>query len=219
MPKRPGARTVAARGVPQPAPAAAGPDAPQPAVLPDDAVEVAFVTGAHGVRGEINVKPHAAQPEALHGTRRWYAALPPGPRRPGAGPVLPPVCLLRVLRTRTQGDHLVAAIEGVGDRDAAEGLVGATLHVARSSFPSLDDDTFYWVDLIGLEVRNREGVDLGVVTGLIETGPHCVLRIAAPSGATSDAEPVEVLVPFVGHYVDRVDLPGRCVHVDWQADY
>ena len=55
---------------------------------------------------------------------------------------------------------------------------------------------------------------LGTVVGLIETGPHCVLRIQP-----ADADADEVLIPFVDAYVDRVDLPGRTVHVDWQADF
>ena len=61
---------------------------------------------------------------------------------------------------------------------------------------------------------NRAGVELGTVSGLIETGPHCVLRV---SSAGDEAR--ERLIPFVAAYVDAVDLPGRRIAVDWDPDY
>jgi 16S rRNA processing protein RimM len=66
-------------------------------------------------------------------------------------------------------------LPGPDDRDAAEALTGARIFVSRASFPTPDDNEFYWVDLIGLAVRNRAGWTLGTVSHLIETGPHCVL--------------------------------------------
>ena len=63
-------------------------------------------------------------------------------------------------------------------------------------------------------MRNREGVALGEVVGLVETGPHCVLRIQ-PADPKAD----EVMVPFVDAYVDRVDREARTIDVDWHSDY
>ncbi len=81
---------------------------------------------------------------------------------------------------------MVASVRDVNDRSAADALRGARIFVSRGSFPSTGDDEFYWVDLIGLQVRNRDGVLLGAVSGLIDTGVHSVLRSAAgersPSG-------------------------------------
>ena len=125
---------------------------------------------------------------------------------------MPP--LLRVRSAREQVDTVVAVCEDLDDRDAAEKLAGARVFIARSSFPTPDEGEFYWVDLIGLAVRNREGVALGDVVGLIETGPHCVLRIQP-----ADPKAGEVLVPFVDAYVDAVDREARTIVVDWQADY
>lgn len=191
--------------------------------LPDDAVEVARVIGAWGVKGGLKLKPFAADPQALFSTKRWYLAAPePSPSRPvpapgpaaAARPVFPQ--LLRVKQAREHGDGVVATVDELDDRDAAEALKGARVFVSRQSFPTPDEGEFYWVDLIGLDVVNREGLALGRVEGLIETGPHCVLRIVPPAGsAASD----EVLVPFVDAYVDTVDLAGRRITVDWQPDF
>ena len=175
---------------------------------PEDAVEVGRILGAWGVKGGLKVKPFSADPQALFSSKRWY--LEPNEAKPGQS--VP--ALLRVRSAREQGDSVVAVCDDVDDRDAAEKLAGARVFIARSSFPTPDEGEFYWVDLIGLAVHNREGVALGSVVGLIETGPHCVLRIQP-----ADPKAGEVLVPFVDAYVDRVDREARTILVDWQADY
>ncbi len=101
------------------------------------------------------------------------------------------------------------------DRNAAEALRGARVFVPRSSFPSTADDEYYWVDLIGLEVVNREGIVLGAVRELLATGPQTTLVIAAEQ----DGKAIERMVPFVSAFVDGVDLAGRRITVDWQPDY
>ena len=180
------------------------------AVLPPDVVEVGRVVGAWGVRGGIKVKPFSADPQALFSTKRWYLT-PAEPARPGglAHPVL-----LRIVQAREQGDGIVATVQDLDDRDLAESLKGARVFVPRTSFPTPDEGEFYWVDLIGLSVVNREQQELGAVVGLIETGPHCVLRVQPPA---TDAD--EILIPFVDAYVDAVEQAERRIRVDWQADY
>jgi 16S rRNA processing protein RimM len=181
----------------------------EPAALPADAVEVGRVSGAFGIKGWIKVQPFSGDPQALFSSKRWFLVAPEAPpapkQRPGPGFPL----LLRVVQAREHGDQIVAAIQELADRDVAEALRGARVFVPRSSFPTASAGEFYWVDLIGLTVANREGTELGSVSGLIETGPHCVLRIQ-PAG---DGE--ERLIPFVDAYVDAVDLNIRRITVDW----
>jgi 16S rRNA processing protein RimM len=90
--------------------------------------------------------------------------------------------------------------------------------VPRSSFPAAKEGEYYWVDLIGLQVVNREGLDLGQVRDLMSTGPQTVLVIEAPAEG-SGGKPVERMIPFVGAFVDGVDIPGKRITVDWQSDY
>ena len=82
-------------------------------------------------------------------------------------------------------------------------------------FPTAGTDEFYWVDLIGLEVVNREGVALGQVRELLSTGPQTVLVM----GYEQDGKPQERMIPFVAAFVDDVDLAARRITVDWQPDY
>ena len=185
---------------------------------PADAVEVGLVLGAWGIKGGIRVKPFSTDPQALFSSKRWFIQ-PAAPVAAGVrAPALPQV--LRIVTVRTQGDSIVATLHDVDDRTRAEALKGARIFIARSSFPTADADEFYWVDLIGLTVFDRQGQTLGQVSGLLETGAHCVLQVAAvgaADGAPGPAAPM--LIPFVGAYVDEVDLAGKRIVVDWAADY
>ncbi len=198
-------------------PASTAPDA---ADWPADAVEVGRIVDAWGVKGWIKVQPFASDPQALFSSRRWFLKPPEatgGPRRPVAA-ALPG--LLRIIQAKDHGEVVVAQVQDVADRSAAEALRGARIFVARSSFPTAGGDEYYWVDLIGLAVVNRQGAALGTVAGLIDTGPHSVLRVvpeAIPSGMT--AEEAERLIPFVAAYVDDVNLAERCITVDWGLDF
>jgi 16S rRNA processing protein RimM len=186
---------------------------------PDDAVEVGSVVAAWGIKGWIKVQPYAADPQALFSTKRWFLKPPAGPfgRRPGAN-TLPP--MLRILQAKAHGDGIVAQAQEVADRSAAEALHGVRIFVSRRSFPTADADEYYWVDLIGLAVFNRQGEALGAVAGLLDTGPHSVLRVAPDSVAEGQtAQGAERLIPFVAAYVDSVNLAERRIIVDWGLDY
>ena len=188
--------------------AASIPSAPEPE-RPADAVEVGRVVGAWGIQGGIKVKPFAADPQALFSTKRWFVE-PPVVRKPGA--VLP--ALLRIVSAREQGEYIVATAQELPDRNAAEALRGARILVSRASFPAPDSDEFYWIDLIGCRVFDRQARELGRVDHLVETGPHCVLVIRP-----DEADQPELMIPFVAAYVDRVDTLGRRIEVDWSDDF
>jgi 16S rRNA processing protein RimM len=184
----------------------APPDPGEPA-WPDDAVEVGRIVGAWGVKGALRVQAYAASPQALFSSRRWFLQPPEAARAPADGPRL-----LRITGAREHGDGIVATAQDIADRDAAEALRGARIFVSRASFPTPEPGEYYWVDLIGLDVVDREGRLLGVVADLMDLGPHAVLQVRPPQ---PDAG--EVLIPFVAAYVDDVDLAGRRIAVDWAA--
>jgi 16S rRNA processing protein RimM len=188
--------------------------------FPDDAIEVGRVLGAWGIKGGIRVQPFSKDPQALFSSRRWFIRPPETPvagPRPVAG-AYPPV--LRITHSKEQGDAVVATAQELPDRNAAEAMKGARIYIARSSFPTAGDGEFYWIDLIGLAVVNRQGEALGTVSGLIDTGAHSVLRVLRPD-APADASPeaAERLIPFVAAYIDDVSLADQRITVDWGLDY
>ncbi len=191
----------------------------QSSALPDDAVEVARVLDAWGVKGWLKVLPHSSEPDALLHAKAWFLQAPEARFRPGFSAFKGTVSV-SVSECKLHSDSVVAKIEGLDDRNAAEALKGARIFLPRSAFPRTDTDEYYWVDLIGLEVFNREGLSLGCVRDLMATGPTSVLVVeyAAP-GEDGQARSAERMIPFVSAYVDAVDLPARRITVDWQPDY
>lgn len=190
----------------------------QVAELPADAVEIGHVQEAWGVRGWVRVHGLSQSGDALLHARRWYLQPPLASRSPRARAfdAFQGTVAVAVTEARWHGDAVVVHFDGVDDRGLAERLRGARIHIARADFPPTDDpDEFYWVDLIGLSVVNREGVVLGVVEDLLPTGPHAVLCLRDGTGEQA----VERLIPFVSAYVDAVDLAARRITVDWQPDY
>src|SRR5512133_193939 len=180
------------------------------AELPADAIEVGRIADAWGIKGWFKVLPYSADPEALFSSKRWFLL----PAEKGAKTFFG-VAQLAIKEAKVHSDTVVASAQGVDDRTAAEALRGARIFVARSSFPSAEKDEYYWVDLIGLNVVNREGVAMGTVKELLSTGAQTVLVLEY----SQDGKAQERMIPFVSVYIDEVDLPGRRILVDWQADF
>lgn len=188
--------------------------------FPEDAIEVGRIVGAWGIKGWIRVQPFSADPKALFSSRRWFLRPSEAPRPAATAAATVPPRLLRITHSKQQGDSVVAAAQEIPDRSAAEAMKGLRVFVARSSFPTPATGEYYWVDLVGLQVVNREGEALGEVIDLLDTGAHSVLRLRrpdAPEGAS--AAEAERLIPFVGAYIDDVDLAARRIVADWGLDY
>lgn len=192
-------------------------------VWPEDAIEVGRIIDAWGVKGGIKVLPFSSDPQALFCTKKWFVqpaeitgTVVSKPASTGASasalPRLTQPRLLKVKQAREQGDVIVATIDDFEDRNSAEMLKGARVFVSRSAFPTPDNDEFYWVDLMGLTVVNRQGETLGTVFDLLDTGPHCVLRLKAEDNT-------ERMIPFVSAYIDSVSLADRRIVADWGLDY
>ena len=187
--------------------------------LPDDLIEVGRILDAWGVKGWLKILPHSTEPEALFSAKSWFLQAPDAKFRPGFNAFTGTVSIA-VEEAKTHSDSVVAKIDGLDDRNDAESLRGCRIFLPRSAFPKASKDEYYWVDLIGLNVVNREGIALGCVRDLMATGPQSVLCVeyqARLEDGTSKAE--ERMIPFVSAYVDSVDIAGKLITVDWQPDY
>ena len=177
---------------------------------PADAIEVGRILDAWGIKGWFKVLPHSADPEALFSSKCWFLM----PSERGAKTFSGVACL-KIKESKTHSGTVVACADGVADRSVADALRGARIFVPKSSFPAAQIDEYYWVDLIGLNVVNREGQHLGMVRDLMSTGPQTVMVI----DDVQVDQTVERMIPFVSVYVDDVNLAGRRILVDWQPDY
>jgi len=178
--------------------------------LPSDAIEVGRISDAWGIKGWFRVLPYSADPEALFSSKRWFLM----PAEKGVK-TFSGAARMAIVQAKMHSGMVVASAREVDDRDTAELLRGARIFISRGSFPTAREDEYYWVDLIGLSVVNREGVALGTVSELISTGTQTVLVM----DSDMDGKRIERMIPFVSVYVDDVDLTSRRILVDWQADY
>jgi 16S rRNA processing protein RimM len=166
---------------------------------PGTRVPLGRVGGPYGVRGWVRITSGTQPPEKIFEYRPWLL------ERNGAWhPV-------EVISGRVHGKGLVAQLAGCSDRDQAAALAGAEIAVARTALAEPAADEYYWADLVGLAVVTSEGVDLGVVDHLIETGANDVLVVRGER---------ERLIPFTpGHAVVAVDLEQRRLTVAWDPAF
>ncbi|MCA1324620.1 ribosome maturation factor RimM [Herbaspirillum sp. alder98] len=180
---------------------------------PDDLVTVGYVTGAYGIQGWVRVKPYSSDADALLSAKTWWLDKPGTPKQD-----------IEVMQSKGHSGDVVARLVGVADRNAAEAMKGHVVHISRRHFPALDDGEFYWVDLIGLSVENLQGVQLGVVSDMMDNGAHPILKVAralpeAPADGKPGANQTEQLIPYVDQFVKTVQLQEKKIIVDWDLDY
>ena len=156
------------------------------------------IAAPFGIKGWVKVQPFSEDPGTLMDFESW---------RIGRGAEQTHYTVETV---QDHGNAMVAKLEGIDDRDKAYALRGMEVSVARSSLPPPAEDEFYWSDLVGLTAVNREGVELGKVDSLMETGAHDLLVIKGKR---------EHLIPFVAQFVGKVDVVGGQIEVDWGEDY
>ena len=163
---------------------------------------MAHVKEPFGLTGRVKLHVYSDELRSLGQFGTWWISGPDG--RPAWSGIKPEEFV-------EHGGSVVAKLPGVDDRDRAFTYKGWRIAIARSEFPANASEDFYWADLIGLAVGNRDGAELGKVADLMDLGPHQVLRVT--DGGR------ETLIPFVAQYIDSVDLAGGRIAVDWGLDY
>lgn len=164
----------------------------------DALVVMGRISAPYAIRGWVRIQTQTEYIDSLLDYPLWYVGRK-GQWRP-----------FRLIEGKAHGQYLLAHLEGMNDRDAAETVMGMEIAVPREDRPAAEEGEYYWDDLIGLDVVNVEGAALGQVTGLLETGAHDVLQIKGER---------ERLVPFVDAYVREVDLAARRIVVEWGLDW
>lgn len=163
---------------------------------PETRACVAAVAGAKGLGGAVRLKTFTADPAAVAG----FAALEDDAGRP-----------VRLTVLERRAEVTIAAIEGVGDRAAAEALRGTRLYVARADLPPAGADEFYHVDLIGLAATLAGGSNAGHVVGRVaavhDFGAGDVIEIRGPGDAS-------VMLPFTRETVPEVALAEGRLTID-----
>jgi len=171
---------------------------PQDRSQPGEPVILGRVVGLFGVKGWIKVFSHTDPRSAILEHAHWRL------RRGGEW------ADWRLAEGRQHGKSVVARLHGVEDRELAAELVGADIGIDRSELQDTMPGQFYWADLEGLQVVQRDGRPLGRVAYLLATGANDVMVVQGER---------EILVPFLmDTVVLDVDLSAGVIRVDWEWD-
>ncbi|MES2353531.1 MAG: ribosome maturation factor RimM [Pseudomonadota bacterium] len=179
----------------------------------NDIVVMGRVTIPHGVKGWVKIKVFTEAPDNLLDYPVWWLNTQAGWRQ----------YKLNDAEWRESG--LVACFEGFDNRTTVETLKGMEVGIPRSELPAPSEGEYYWTDLIGLEVINKQGELFGTVDGLIETGANDVMVVCEESSHSPVPSPgekparVERLIPYIETVIVSVDLTSRRIVVDWGLDY
>ena len=164
---------------------------PEPVVL-------GRISGFFGVRGWVKVYSYTEPRDAVLNYKSWLLSSDGDWRT------------AEVAEGKRHGKTVIARIEGIDDRDQAAALIGCDIGVPRSELPETDEGQYYWSDLEGLQVKTKNGTELGKVEYLLETGANDVMVINGEQ---------QYLVPFViDDVVLDVDLAAGVITVDWDWD-
>jgi 16S rRNA processing protein RimM len=155
---------------------------------------------SYGLKGWVHVQAYTSDPKEIFQYDTWQLCWPNGK-----------VQVYTFKEGRSHGgEGIVAHLVGSDDRDVARLLTGAEVQIAKHLLPELDDDAFYWTDLIGMQVDSKEGQHYGVVERIFDNGAHDVIAVKGTR---------ERLIPLViDDTVVDIDQVARKITVDWPED-
>lgn len=156
------------------------------------------IVGVFGIRGWVKVFSETRPREQIFKYSPWFIE------------INGTVTEIDVLDGRPQGKGLIASLKGYSDRNAAKQLVGAEITIPQHMLPAAGIDEYYWSQLIGLSVVNTQGIELGHVESLFETGANDVLVVKGDK---------ERLIPFTQFAVLEIEIDRGKITVDWDEDF
>lgn len=164
-------------------------------------VVIGRIVGLFGVKGWVKIRSYTDPREQIARYRPWRVQ------------VDGEWCSLDAETVRSQGKSLIARLVGIADRDQAVRLMNSDILIERRQLPALGENEFYWRDLQGLKVLNLQGIELGTVQSLLETGANDVLVVRKDTGP-------EILVPYlIDRVIQSVDMKSGVIRVDWEEDF
>ena len=158
------------------------------------------VTGVHGLGGNLKVWSFAESINTFCPGTNIFLKSEEGLSEPVA-----------ILKASAHGKGVLLSLEGINTRELAQDLVGNKILIDRSQLPEPAEDTWYWQDLLGLDVFDHEKGFIGKITDIFPTGANDVLVVTEKDR--------ETLVPMHKHFVESVDIEKRTVRITLPEDY
>jgi 16S rRNA processing protein RimM len=163
---------------------------------PDDLVVMGQVIAPFGIKGWLRIRSFTDEIDGLTNYSQWWLQLASGWK------------MFELAESNVGNKGLTARLAEIADRTQAEMLSNAQVAVSRAALPQLEEDEFYWADLIGFSVETPAHEKIGVLNGWLETSAADVLVV---KGETEHLIPAALIID--------VDRDGRTIRADWGLDY
>lgn len=162
-------------------------------------VAMGYIKGVFGIKGWLKIAANTEYSDSLLDYPEWHFT------KDGK------TVSVTLEAGKVVNGELQVKFEGIDDRDSAFSLRGYTIEIPREAFAPTEEDEYYWADLVGMTVVNKDDTVLGKVSNLMETGANDILMI--------DGEHGQILIPFVSQYIETVDTGSKTITADWGLDY
>ncbi len=162
-------------------------------------VAMGYIKGVFGIKGWLKIAANTEYSDSLLDYPEWQLV------KDGK------TVVVTLEEGKVVNGELQVKFEGIDDRDLAFSLRGYTIEIPREAFAPTEEDEYYWADLVGMTVVNKDHTVLGKVSNLMETGANDVLVVNGKYG--------QILIPFVSQYIETVDTGSKTITADWGLDY
>ncbi|PVZ85652.1 ribosome maturation factor RimM [Serratia sp. S1B] len=175
-------------------------------VVPQQPIVLGKMGSTYGIRGWLRVFSSTENAENIFDYQPWFI------QRSGQWQ------LIELEDWKRHNQDLIIKINGVDDRDAANLLTNFEIVVDSEQLPPLEEDDYYWKDLMGCQVVTTSGYELGKVVDMMETGSNDVMVVQANLKDAFGMK--ERLVPFLhGQVIKKVDLAAKIIEAEWDPGF
>lgn len=157
-------------------------------------IKVGKIIGFHGLKGEVKVKSSTdfAKERFQVGNELFLSDQKN-------------IIEVKIRSVRYHKNNYLIAFDGYPSLNDVEMFKGYDLIVKEEMLNELEEDEFYYFDLIGMKVYDHDNNLLGTVSSVMETGANEVLVIKGDK---------EILIPFVDHFIKDIDLDNKTIHME-----
>ena len=156
------------------------------------------IVGLHGTKGNCKIRSYAESLSVFQSDSVVFVATSDGRQKP---------FVINWLKPHAKA--ALISLKGVDTRAQAEALIGCELFIEKSRLPDPEEGTYYWFDLIGLDVFDVDQKYLGRLESIIQTGSNDVYVVKENDR--------EILIPALESVVQNIDLKNRRMQVDLPA--
>ena len=153
------------------------------------------IIGVHGIKGNFKLRSYAESLSVFQPDSVVVVVTSDGRQKP-----------YEINWVKPHAKAALISFKGVDTRDQAEALIGCELFIEKSRLPEPEEGSYYWFDLIGLDVFDVDQKYLGRLESIFETGSNDVYVVKEGDE--------EILIPALESVVQKIDLKNRRMQVD-----